>query len=78
MYMIFFYSFIIDVIEVERSQGIDNEDEDYELSFDIILRYYIVVIFCYDFNIIVQILELLCYNEIIILLLVSILLKYVI
>lgn len=42
MYMTLFYSLTIDVTEVERSQGTDNEeDEDYEPSFDITLRYYL-------------------------------------
>lgn len=40
--MTLFLSLTIDVTEVERSQGTDNEeDEDYEPSFDITLRYYL-------------------------------------
>lgn len=40
--MTLFHSLTIDVTEVERSLGTNNEeDEDYELSFDITLRYYL-------------------------------------
>lgn len=41
-YTTLFHSLTIDVTEVERSLGTnDEEDEDYEPSFDITLRYYL-------------------------------------